>query len=183
MMQKTRKQRQSIILVIPRIIPDILFFLIFISKFFQIYAACSNFCSKILEKLKYIFDKVSSQLLGIIDRSSINLVTLADSYKFLYDTEQRAEGVVWVNVISNNILQFSRSLLTSPDYFQVCPFQGPVFIEMAKVVLFQLSCFWAVICERETPEQNMNPLTPEILALVGTAVSFLNKFRPLIEII
>ena len=44
-------------------------------------------------------------------------MVLIDDYKFLYDTEQQAKGVVWVNMISNNILQFSRSLLTSPDYF------------------------------------------------------------------
>jgi hypothetical protein len=57
-----------------------------------------------LEKLKYTFDKVSSQLPGVTDRSSVSLVALVDGYKFLYDTEQRAEGVVWVNMISNNIL-------------------------------------------------------------------------------
>ena len=47
-----------------------------------------------LEKLKYIFNKVLSQLLGITNRSSISLVALIDSYKFLYDIEQRAKGVI-----------------------------------------------------------------------------------------
>ena len=40
-----------------------------------------------LEKLKYTFDKVLSQLPGITNRSSVSLMVLADGYKFLYDTE------------------------------------------------------------------------------------------------